>query len=134
MKQVSQERVSKHGGKVPENIQDLIKLKGVGKYIANCVIAFGFGFPVSAVDSNVNRVLSRIMGYKADFKKQPDYRIWKFYRDWMPQEKRREFHHAITDLSHLYCRPSNPKCGICPLKGYCNYQERESSQSVSLQI
>lgn len=123
LKQVSQEIVSKYGGKIPENIQDLTKLKGVGKYIASCVMAFGFGFQVSAVDSNINRVLSRIMGYRVDFKKQPDDRIWKFYYDLMPQERRRQFHHAIIDLSHLYCRPSNPKCRMCPLKEYCNYQE-----------
>jgi len=123
LKQVSQEIVSKYGGKIPENIQDLIKLKGVGKYIANCVMAFGFEFQIAAVDSNINRVLSRIMGLRVDFKKQPDYRIWKFYYGLMPRKKRREFHHAIIDLAHLFCRPSNPKCGICPLKEYCNYQE-----------
>lgn len=119
--QAAQTIVQKYDGKVPDDESLLTSLKGVGKYIANCVLAFGYGKAVPMVDSNVERVLSRILHLRCDRQGAPKRELWQAYSELMPNENRREFHYAIIDLAHKVCRVRDPSCDFCPIHEHCEY-------------
>lgn len=119
--------VWRYGGKVPYDGSLLISLKGVGRYIANCVLAFGYGKTVPLVDSNVNRVLSRILDLRTDRRGEPKRELWQAYSELTPNKNRREFHYALIDLAHKVCTARDPSCGRCPIHEHCKYTAHRTS-------
>ena len=111
-----------HGGNVPADEKSLMKLHGVGRYIARAVLCFAFDQPVSIVDSNVTRVFSRFfdMQSKGDNRRNKHY--WKKGDDIItlkPGEAPR-INWAILDFAALICKPRNPDCGeLCPIHERC---------------
>ena len=110
--QVSKEIVEKYGGKVPCDMEELLKLHGVGVYIASAVLNFGCGIPMPVVDKNVLRVLNRLE--KITRESQARRFIEKLYR----YGDHVEIAYALIDLGALVCK-EQPKCSICPLRELC---------------
>ena len=106
---------------VPNTMEDLLKLPGVGVYIASAVLCFGFGQDVPVVDPNVVRVLSRVMGFRSA-KKRPhtDPKIWEFAARIVPKQMGRAFNEALIDFGALICKPK-PICKECPMPDICYY-------------
>jgi len=117
----------KYRGEVPEDDKALRALRGVGRYVANCVLALGYGKPSPMVDTNVNRVLSRILNLQRAGRDESE-KIWQAYSELAPKENLREFHYALIDFSHTICRAKNPKCHQCPLNNYCKYYSEKPSE------
>jgi A/G-specific adenine glycosylase len=107
------------GGKIPSTVEELKALPGVGRYIANAVLAIGFGNPKPMVDSNVKRVLSRILGLNS-LDANSD-QLWCIYNEILQRNTYRHIHFAIIDLAHQLCLPSKPHCSNCPMKTLCHY-------------
>jgi A/G-specific adenine glycosylase len=120
---IAREIVDKYGGKIPADLVALTKMKGVGRYIASCVLAVAYDKSVPMVDSNVERVICRLFRLKAMGKGVPKEEVWKAYSQLAPFSGLREFHYAIIDLSHEICRSKNPRCNICPLVRLCGYSK-----------
>ncbi len=115
LKALAKAVVTEFGGRVPLDYSDLLKMPGVGKYIAGCVIASTEGQPMPLVDSNVERVFQRMFSLgESDC---PAFSA--IYLELAPPHSLRAFHHSIIDLGHLVCTPRNPRCEICPLNRVC---------------
>jgi A/G-specific adenine glycosylase len=105
-----------HKGEIPSNKENLIKLSGVGEYVANAVLCFAFNTDVPIVDMNVRRVVGRFFGWS----EAKDLQIEKKLRRLIPRGKAKQFNWGIIDFSALICS-RNPKCTICFQSDLCTY-------------
>ena len=111
--------VEAHGGEVPSDLRALEALPGVGPYTARAVAALAFGIPVGAVDTNVRRVLGRIVaGHGTAMGASETQRIADAA---VPRDRPGAWTHALMDLGATICRPRNPDCGLCPAQAWCQY-------------
>ncbi|MEX1170459.1 MAG: A/G-specific adenine glycosylase [Chloroflexota bacterium] len=112
--------VDAHGGEVPADVAALEALPGVGPYTARAVCALAFGLPVGAVDTNVRRVLVRILVGgnaigTATLQRLADASV--------PIDRPGAWTHALMDLGATLCRPRSPDCARCPAQASCRYAE-----------
>ena len=109
-----------YGGTMPKTYQDLLKIPGIGPYIAAAIASICYDEPITAIDGNVNRVVARLltldeyMGTNA-FKKQVEATTSK----WMDHAIPHIFSQSLMELGALVCTPKNPRCEICPLQEWC---------------
>lgn len=111
--------VDDHGGRVPERLEDLLALPGVGAYTARAVLAFAHGKDVGVVDTNIGRVLARAVGGRrlspGDAQALADALVVR--------GRARDWNLALMDLGSLVCGPGRPDCGACPLAaGLCAWR------------
>lgn len=123
LKKLAVQLLEEHGGEIPRNREELIKLHWVGNYIANAILCHAFGVDVPTVDVNVARVLVRGFSLKPKLPAQKDKQIWKFAEGLMPMVKgrARELNLAFLDLASGICTSRNPACLICPLNSICSH-------------
>ena len=114
--------VTDHGGVVPSDLAALEALPGVGPYTARAVAAIAFGVPVGAVDTNVRRVLGRIVAGDADALGRPA--MQRLADTAVPVERPGDWTHAVMDVGATICRSGRPKCGACPARAWCAYGRR----------
>jgi A/G-specific adenine glycosylase len=106
--------VVRRGG-FPRTSAELRQLPGIGAYTSAAIAAIAFGQKAAAVDTNVKRVVARFHGLK-----QPSRPgVEKLTLDMMRDERPGDFVQAIMDLGATICRPRQPRCAECPLKGDC---------------
>jgi A/G-specific adenine glycosylase len=124
--------VEKHGGRVPDSIETLEALPGVGPYTARAVAALAFGKPVGAVDVNVRRVLGRLTAGGAS---TPNGDLQALADDAVPHGRAAAWTHAVMDIGATLCRPREPRCDECPARPWCRYVDvgaREAYGSVKI--
>jgi A/G-specific adenine glycosylase len=107
------------GGRVPEDIDSLQALPGVGPYTARAVAAIAFGRPVGAVDVNVRRVLGRLTG--ADPAAVPQREMQAAADALVDPARAGDWTHALMDLGATICRPARPECDACPVRTWCSF-------------
>ena len=118
--------VEQHNGVMPNTLEELLALPGVGPYSARAVLAFAFEEDAAVVDTNIARVLARFHGrtLKArDAQKLAD--------DWVPQGEAWLWNQALMDLGATICRPQ-PLCDECPLQEDCAWGGQGVDPSVGL--
>jgi len=113
---VSRALIETYGGRVPDDIDELLKLKGVGRKTANLVITVGFGKPGVCVDTHVHRVTNR-WGYVST--KTPE-ETESALREKLPRRYWIEINGMIVSFGKRICHPTSPRCSICPLSTYCD--------------
>lgn len=121
--------LDKHGGIIPSNIVDFMKLPGVGDYIAAAVLSIAFHRPFAVVDGNVKRVLARLFLESAPVNQSSSHRIFKDKAEKMLVRKDpATFNQAVMELGALVCTPRNPDCCNCPIQSLCRaYQSGKVS-------
>ena len=103
---------------IPKGVKEFQLLKGVGPYIASAVQSIAFNIPVSVIDGNINRVVSRFFAYStAPTKNQK--KISEFLDHMLDKNRPGDFNQAMMDLGRYICKPSNPLCDECPLHRAC---------------
>lgn len=112
--------VSEFNGKVPETIDELVKLPGVGEKTAKVVLNVGFGKGVIAVDTHILRVAHRL---GLSLSKTPSG-VSKDLEEITPPEYIRNAHHYLLLHGRYTCRAQRPLCGSCPLAALCRYSEK----------
>ena len=113
--------MSGHGGEMPADFGELLKLKGIGRYTAGAVASIAFGIPVPAVDGNVFRVMTRLTADNSDIGK-PSFRaeLEEMLAGLIPADRAGAFNQALMELGATVCVPGGPpKCAECPLAPYC---------------
>lgn len=110
--------VEEHGGAVPSDIAALEALPGVGSYTARAVATLAYGLPAGPVDTNVRRVLGRLL------EGEPDVlgpRALQATADAAAAAGPRPgaWTHAVMDLGATICTPRDPRCGSCPAASWC---------------
>ncbi|MGZ5272765.1 MAG: A/G-specific adenine glycosylase [Kaistella sp.] len=107
-------------GKFPENYDDILSLKGVGKYTAAAISSICFGAKIPAVDGNFYRVLSRVFADDFDVSNSKAFSYFsELALRMMPENEAGHFNEAMMDLGSEICKPKNPKCEGCPLNNDC---------------
>jgi A/G-specific adenine glycosylase len=100
-------------GKFPRTAAELRRLPGIGAYTSAAIAAIAFGERVAAVDTNVERVVSRLHGLRNP-KDVPELAL-----EMTPADRPGDFVQAMMDLGATICRPKNPRCLECPLRSCC---------------
>ncbi len=114
------EVVDRYGGEVPDSVEGLRELPGVGAYTAGAVASIAYGVPAPAVDGNVRRVMARIMDAPA-----PTHReVEEWVAPLVDPEAPADFNQGLMELGSLVCTPRNPRCGECPVLPHCAARER----------
>lgn len=115
VKNICQTLSKDYGGKVPDDLDELLKLKGVGRKTANLVITLGFGKPGICVDTHVHRICN-IWGYVRT--KTPDQTEMAL-REKLPKRWWIEFNDLLVTYGQNLCKPVSPVCSECKLNGVC---------------
>jgi A/G-specific adenine glycosylase len=110
---------SEHGGEVPDSIEALETLPGVGPYTARAVAAIGFGRRVGAVDVNVRRMIGRMVG--GGHEALSALELQRVADRAVPGDRAAEWTHAVMDVGALFCRPRAPRCSDCPANPWCRF-------------
>ncbi len=116
----SKDIVQKFGGIVPDNVDQLMTLAGVGKKTANVVYSEAFGGQAIAVDTHVFRVSNRL-GLANE--KDP-LKVEKALMDILPHEKWSKCHHLLIHHGRYVCHSRSPKCDLCAINNLCKYKEK----------
>jgi A/G-specific adenine glycosylase len=111
--------VDEHGGVVPSDVAALEALPGVGPYTARAVAAIAFGRPVGALDTNVRRVLGRIV--LGDPASVPRQELQCLADSAVPAGRAGDWTHAVMDVGALICKPAHPSCEACPARPWCRF-------------
>jgi len=130
---MAQMLVSDFKGEVPGEVDELVKLPGVGRKTANVIASVIFKKPTMAVDTHVFRVSNRI-GLTTNSKNplQSEKQLIKF----IPEELVPKVHHWLILHGRYVCLARSPKCYICGINLYCKYhlKEQKKNKTINLQI
>lgn len=112
----------KYNSKIPDNLDDLLKLDGVGRKSANLVLSTLYNKPYFAVDTHVSRVVKRLGLVNKDcdvFQIENEmYRL-------IPSSIINRVHHQFVLFGRYYCKSKKPECELCKLKNICNYSNND---------
>jgi A/G-specific adenine glycosylase len=115
--------VDRHGGVVPQDVPDLEALPGVGTYTARAVACFGYGSPQPVVDTNVRRVVARLVHGRAEAGNARAADLADISRLRPPEpERAARFSVATMELGALVCVAATPRCGVCPVRAHCAWR------------
>jgi A/G-specific adenine glycosylase len=125
---VAKSIVSEFGGRVPNDRTTLLSLPGVGEYTAACVLLMGYREAASPVDTNLERVLSRLLGIRVQRGRIIHRFVQEAYTHLQDRSNdHRLLHFALIDLAHAVCKPRNPLCPQCPLWAECSFARRREA-------
>lgn len=109
--------IEEYNGKVPDTIEKLIKLPGVGRKTANVVVSNAFGVPAIAVDTHVFRVSNRLGLAETKDVNETERQLMQVIdrADWS------KLHHCLIFHGRRVCKARNPLCESCAFTAYCKY-------------
>jgi endonuclease-3 len=116
IRDICQDLVDRFGGRVPDTLEDLLTLKGVGRKTANLVLTMGYGKPGICVDTHVHRITNR-WGYVCT--KTPDQTEMAL-RAKLPRRYWIEFNDTLVAFGQNVCHPTSPWCSQCPVAHLCD--------------
>jgi len=112
--------VREHAGRLPDEVDSLMKLPGIGRTTAGAIASIAYDRPAPVLDGNVQRVFSRYFGIQED-PRQPavQRRLWELAERLVPGKSPGDFNQALMDLGATVCTPRQPRCALCPLSRGC---------------
>jgi endonuclease-3 len=116
--------IEKFDGKVPDDIDTLMTMKGVGRKTANLVLTEGFSKPAMCVDTHVHRISNRL-GYIQS--KNPEETEWAL-RKKLPQKFWMHYNALLVTWGQNVCRPISPICSSCPVSDICQKRDVTTSR------
>lgn len=107
--------LEKHGGEVPDDLDTLLSLKGVGRKTANLVITVGFGKPGICVDTHVHRISNRLGIVSTRTPEKTEFALRRLLprRHWIP------YNDLLVTFGQNVCKPISPLCSTCPIDRLC---------------
>lgn len=118
--QAAQRCIACHGGRLPDNLAELMALPGIGRSTAGAILAQAFGQRAPILDGNVKRVLARyhgVAGYPGI--SAVENRLWQLATTHTPQQHTADYTQAVMDLGATVCTRARPDCAACPLAADC---------------
>ena len=113
--ELSRQIVEELDGKIPDEIEDLIKFNGVGRKTANLVLAKGFNKPAICVDVHVHRIFNRLGYIKTKTPEETEFAL----RKKLPIKYWIDINTLIVTHGQNICKPRNPNCDKCPIAKWC---------------
>ena len=107
--------IENYNSRVPDDIDELLKLKGVGRKTANLVVTLGYGKPGVCVDTHVHRISNR-WGY---IETKTPFETEMALRERLPERYWVDYNSLLVAFGQTICRPISPKCTECPVEQFC---------------
>ncbi|HSB72866.1 MAG TPA: endonuclease III [Candidatus Methylomirabilis sp.] len=107
--------LERHGGNVPDDLDTLLSLKGVGRKTANLVVTIGFGKPGICVDTHVHRISNRLGIVETKTPEQTETAL----RTILPRRHWIYYNDLLVTFGQNVCKPISPLCGTCPVSDLC---------------
>lgn len=127
--------VEKFDGYLPEQVEDLQKLPGIGQYTAGAIASLAYGKIEPIVDGNVARVYARIFERKEPVNQTKSQKLfYEIARAQLPNKKISEFNQGLMELGALVCLPQNPRCDICPVQKFCKSYQNQSQKKYPIRV
>jgi len=124
MQRAAKEIVSRHGGQFPRAQEQALSLPGIGRYTAAAVLSIAYEEPLAVLDGNVARVLARIGAVRGDLRAAP---VWRSLEETgqglLARQAPGDWNQAMMELGATLCTPKSPRCGECPVSGWCEAQK-----------
>ena len=109
-----------YDGKMPEDIEALTSLPGIGRSTAGAIISIAYGKKAPILDGNVRRVICRLFAIRQNPSLAPvQKKLWNISESLVPEKNPRCFNQALMDLGAMICTPKNPDCTACCLRSLC---------------
>jgi len=115
LREMAQVLISEFKGKVPETLEELTKLPGVGRKTANLILSVAFGKPAICVDTHVHRISNRLGWVSSKDVLDTEEQLMKV----VPKKDWRTLNLVLVNLGQNICQPVSPKCGECFLSDLC---------------
>ncbi|MBQ9085630.1 MAG: endonuclease III [Clostridia bacterium] len=116
----------RHGSQVPDTMEELLALPGVGRKIANLLLGDIYGQPAVVADTHCIRISGRLGMY--DTKLKDPHKVELILRDLIQPDKQSDYCHRIVQFGRDTCMARSPACGACPLSDLCEYNKKVHSQ------
>jgi len=115
IKEICRTLLARHGGQVPDGLEALLALKGVGRKTANLVVTIGFGKPGICVDTHVHRISNRLGIVKTRTPDGSEQALRQVLprRFWIP------YNDLLVSFGQNICKPISPLCSVCPVARLC---------------
>ncbi|MDY0162417.1 endonuclease III [Desulfobotulus sp.] len=107
--------MEKHGSRVPDSMEALLELPGVGRKTANLVLVEGYGIPAICVDTHVHRISNRLGYVRTQTPEQTEMAL----RERLPLEYWASYNEMLVAFGQVLCRPLSPWCSRCPVAHMC---------------
>lgn len=120
IKETSRKLCEEYKGQVPDTLEELVKLPGVGRKTAGVVLSNAFNVPAIAVDTHVFRVANRIGIVNTSTPEKTEFALMEA----IPKDRWSHSHHLLIFHGRRMCKARNPQCEICPVKNDCDYYKR----------
>jgi len=109
-----------HEGRFPEDPAAALALPGIGRYTVGAILSFAYGLPHPLVDGNVGRVLARLLALETAINSPGGLKIlWNWAEALLDAADPATHNSALMELGQRICRPVQPDCPACPVKGHC---------------
>jgi endonuclease-3 len=115
IRKASKQTFEEHGGQVPDTLEGLLSLFGVGRKSANLILTLGFGKPGICVDTHVHRISNRLGFVKTRTPEQTE----AFLRKVLPERWWIDINGVLIAFGRAHCTPISPKCSTCPVRKSC---------------
>ena len=122
IKNCSKSLLEKYDGQVPQSLDELVKLPGVGRKTANVVLGSAFDIPGIVVDTHVARISKRLELTKSNNQVKIEYDLMEI----IPQEEWNVFSLQLIYFGRAICKARKPACPTCPLYDLCDFPEKIS--------
>ncbi len=116
VQRISRDILGKHGGIVPDSLDELLALKGVGRKTANLVLTEGFQIPAMCVDTHVHRISNRFGYVCTDNPHQTEWAL----RKKLPKKYWKDYNALLVTWGQNICKPVSPYCSMCPIAKFCD--------------
>lgn len=125
-----------HADEVPHDRESLLAIRGIGPYIANATLSFGFGEVVPIVDTGIARLIDRFFGSVVTKPYAPyrDPAAWSLADEYIRRSSvdSAQANYALLDVARTVCTARSPKCGACPLRKSCAFARDGCALASSL--
>ncbi len=124
IKEVARIIHEKYHDRVPDSLDELLTLPGVGRKTANIVLSRCYGKDAIAVDTHVHRISNRLGWINTKTPEETEKALMKI----LPRKYWRDINELLVMFGRTICRPISPKCDICPVKKYCKYYKEKKKE------
>ncbi|WP_336294749.1 A/G-specific adenine glycosylase [Bartonella sp. CB169] len=133
LKHCAQQLIENYGGQFPQSVKTLRTLPGIGDYTAAAIAAIAFNHPVAVVDSNVERVVTRLFAITSTLPKAKT-EIKEKTQKITALNRPGDFAQAMMDLGATICTPRKPSCSLCPLQSFCKAEKMQITESFPVKV
>ena len=116
---------SQYKGKVPDNLEKLVELPGVGRKTANCVLVYAYEKPAIPVDIHVHRISNRLGLVHTKNPEETEFELMKK----IPKKFWLDINDTFVMYGQNICKPISPMCNVCQIKNSCNYYKTKNASS-----